>query len=221
MIRYNHFGEGAYSETEERIRGLLEDAGTDLTNVKAGGSPALPYDSPAPSRGSSSKLTREICGGFVRNRGTGGHYIAQEQYYEGSERVVSYDDPGEHQNHFIYLQGPWYSGVESLRHARETEAYEDYIGLKFLATSVNAVIDPQRSQPFDVRVTMDGRALRREEAGPDLEFRDGRSFFTVDEGRMYELVALPEFGDHELRLSSNSDGFGLFAFTFGAYAQGP
>jgi thiol-disulfide isomerase/thioredoxin len=221
VIRYNHFGEGAYRETEERIRGLLEDAGADLTNVTAGGSPALVYGSAAPSRSSSSKLTREIYGGFERNRGTGGNYIAQERYYKGSERVVSYDDPGEHQNHFIYLQGPWYSGIESLRHARATEAYEDYIGLKFFATSVNAVIDTEGSRPFDVRVTMDGRALPPEEAGPDLEFKDGRSFFTVDEGRMYEVVALPEFGDHELRLSSNSDGFGLFAFTFGAYAEGP
>jgi hypothetical protein len=107
----------------------------------------------------------------VRNRRTGGHYIAQEQYYEGSERVVSYDDPGEHQNHFIYLQGPWYSGVESLRHARETEAHEDYIGLKFLATSVNAVIDPQRSQPFDVRVTMDGRPFAAKR--PDRTWSSG------------------------------------------------
>jgi hypothetical protein len=50
---------------------------------------------------------------------------------------------------------------------------------------------------------------------------DGGSIFTVDEGRMNEVVALPEFGGHELRFSSNSDGFGLYAFTFGAYAEGP
>lgn len=38
---------------------------------------------------------------------------------------------------------------------------------------------------------------------------------------MYEVVALPEFGGHELKLSSNSDRFGLFAMAFGAYSQGP
>ena len=52
-------------------------------------------------------------------------------------------------------------------------------------------------------------------------FAEGRSFFRVDEGRMYELVALPEYGSHELRLSSNSDDFSLFAFAFGAYKDGP
>lgn len=38
-------------------------------------------------------------------------------------------------------------------------------------------------------------------------------------GRMYRLVALPEFGEHELKLSSNSDDFALFAFTFGENSQ--
>ncbi len=221
VIRYKHFGEGAYTETEQRIRDLLTVGGADLTSVKAGASPAPSYDPRASSRSSSGGITREIYGGFERNRAPGGKYVAQQEYYNGKERIVVYDDPGKHENHSIYLQGSWFSGIESLRHARTTEAYEDYIALKFFATSVNAVIDPQGIEPFDVQVTMDGRAVRGGEAGADLEIRDGRSFFTVDEGRMYQVVALPEFGGHELRLSSNSDGFGLFAFTFGAYAEGP
>ena len=48
-----------------------------------------------------------------------------------------------------------------------------------------------------------------------------RSYFTVNGGKMYEVVALPEFGEHELKLSSNSDDFALFAFTFGANTQEP
>ena len=75
--------------------------------------------------------------------------------------------------------------------------------------------------PFEVRVTIDGRPLSVQEAGPDVEVADGRSFFRVDEGRMYQVVALAEFGSHELRLSSTSDNFALFAFTFGAYQEGP
>ena len=60
-----------------------------------------------------------------------------------------------------------------------------------------------------------------EEAGADLILEDGRSFFRVDEARLYEVVALPEFGGHELKLSANSPDFAFFAFTFGAYAEGP
>ena len=72
-----------------------------------------------------------------------------------------------------------------------------------------------------MQVTIDGRPLSAEEAGADLVTADGRSFFTVTDGRLYEVVALPEFGIHELNLSSNSTDFSFFAFTFGAYPQGP
>ena len=33
VIRYTHFGEGAYDETEEAIRALLAEAGADLSGI--------------------------------------------------------------------------------------------------------------------------------------------------------------------------------------------
>ena len=35
-----------------------------------------------------------------------------------------------------------------------------------------------------------------------------------------QVVELPAFGGHDLKLSSNSEGFALFAYTFGAYLEG-
>ena len=64
-------------------------------------------------------------------------------------------------------------------------------------------------------------SVKAAEAGPDVIVDDTRSFFLVEESRMYEVIALPEYGEHELKLSSNSDDFGLFAFTFGGNNQGP
>lgn len=69
---------------------------------------------------------------------------------------------------------------------------------------------------FEVQATSNGRPLNHNETGPDLIVADGRSYFTVSGGRMYEVVALPEFREYELKLSLNSDDFALFAFTFGA-----
>ena len=60
-----------------------------------------------------------------------------------------------------------------------TENYEDYIALKFTGTSVNAVIDPEKTASFGVQVTIDGRPLDPSVAGADLATADGRSFFTV------------------------------------------
>ena len=43
----------------------------------------------------------------------------------------------------------------------------------------------------------------------------------VDEPRLYRVVELPSYGGTELQLSSNSDRFSLFTFTFGSYVEGP
>ena len=218
-VRYRHFGEGRYLVTEEWIRDLLEEAGSDLTDVEIGAN-ERPAKHPRPAD-PAAQQTREIYGGYHRNSSSRGRYIAHPEYYDERDRTLSYNDPGDHQNQFMYLQGLWTNGLESLRHARVTENYEDHIALKFAATTVNAVLDPEDADPFDVRVTIDGRPLSTEEAGPDVVVADGHSFFTVNEPRMYEVVALPEYGIHELTLSSNSDDFALFAFTFGSYERGP
>ena len=45
-------------------------------------------------------------------------------------------------------------------------------------------------------------------------------YILVDDWRMYNIVSLPEFEDHILKLSSNSPEFSMFAYTFGAYEVG-
>ena len=220
-IRYRHFGEGKYTETEDWIRDLLEETGADLSDVEVSADDGPARDPRASASDPEERQTREIYAGFQRNISSRGLYVFHDQYYEGPNRTLSYSDPGDHQNQFMYLQGLWTNGLESIRHARETESYEDYIVLKFAATTVNAVIDPEGDSAFDVQVTIDGRPLSPEEAGPDVVVAEGRSFFTVTEPRMYEVVSLPEFAIHELNLSSNSDDFALFAFTFGSYDRGP
>ena len=221
VVRYTHFGEGSYIATEEQIRSLLLEAGADLSAVAVSEDPAPKVDPRAYTQDPQTRITREIYGGYGRNASPQGVYVSHPMYYDGPNRTVFYTDPGVHNNQFIYLQGPWLNGPEQLRHARQTQNYEDYLALKFAATSVNAVIDPEGGEPFEVQVTIDGRPLLLEEGGVDLVVEDGRSFFRVDEARMYEVVALPEFGSHELTLSSNSPDFSFFAFTFGAYEEGP
>ncbi len=221
VVRYTHFGEGAYDETEHWIRDVLGETGVDLSGIEANADPGPSPDPKAFTSNHKERITREIYAGYQRNSSPMGLYISNTEYYKGSERVVTYSDMEPHQNQFMYLQGPWFNGLEELRHARETQNNEDHIALKFFASSVNAVIDSANGDSFQVDVTMDGRALLPEEAGADLILADGRSFLEVDEGRMYMVVELSEFGGHELRLSSNSDKFEFFAFTFGAYPSGP
>ena len=224
-IRYTHLGEGAYEETERKIRELLAETGADLANIPADTAPEPQVDPDALTATPVKGLTRELYAGYDRNlaamsSGNNPPYILHIEYYTYPDSDLMYTDVGERENHYIALQGLWRNEPESLVHGRTTENYEDYIVILFAATSVNAVMEQWIGKPYTVRVLMDGAPLRPEDAGSDVVFDDeGNSYVLVTEPRMYRLVNLDRFGEHELKLSSNSYEFSLFAFTFGAYTR--
>ncbi|MCI0438580.1 MAG: redoxin domain-containing protein [Chloroflexi bacterium] len=228
VVRYTHFGEGAYSETEAMIRSLLEESGADLSAVSAETAPEPEVDSKAQVVDPNFSLTRELYAGYERNyaalvSGAQPPYVLHEEFYGSQDTAIEYSDPGGYRNHFIYLQGLWRNEVENLVHARMTENYDDYVGIRFFANSVNLVMSPgDNGESYDVRLTLNDGPVPPEAAGNDVMYDpQGNSYVTVDEPRMYRLVDLPDFGGHELRLSSNSDAMSLFAFTFGAYRDSP
>jgi thiol-disulfide isomerase/thioredoxin len=224
VVRYTHFGEGGYDETELAIRELLRDAGANLGGIARNDDDGPQVIPAAYAENPEERITRELYGGWERNYTSTGQYIGHAIYYGESGTTQEYTDPGDHFNQFLFLDGVWTSGLESIKHGRATEAYEDYIGLRFFARSANAVIDLEEgAEPFKVKVTIQDeasgveRALMEGEAGVDISFEDGETFLNVDEGRMYFVISLPDFDDRELKFSSNSPDFGLFAMTFGAY----
>jgi thiol-disulfide isomerase/thioredoxin len=226
VVRYTHFGEGGYDETERFIRELLEEGGTSVRDIAPNDDPGPVADPRAYSTNFEDQVTRELYGGWERNAAAEGLYIAHAFYYNGPEQTLLYEDPGDHFNQFLFLEGLWFNGLESVKHARATESYEDYIALRFFARSANAVIDIEDGvEPFKVKVTIEDqetgeeRALLPEEAGEDIVYEDGESFLVVDEGRLYFVVSLPAFDDRELKFRSNSPDFALFAMVFGAYAD--
>ena len=226
-IRYTHFGEGRYDETEQAIRLLLEEADRAVADIADDLNPIRLVAPNAVSSRSPDGLTRELYAGTGRNYGAlrSGRtdpYVLNEEYYIRGNTDTEYTDPGDHLNHHIYLHGLWHNGEESLRHARMTEEFEDYMALRFNAVDVNVVLRTRSETPYTVQIRMDGAPLTGEDAGRDIWFdEEGRSFITVDEPRLYGLVRLGAFESHELTLSSNSDEFEVFAFTFGAYVVHP
>jgi len=214
---YRHFGEGDYRETELAIRDALEAAGSDLSAIEVGGVEEPEIDPDVVG------ITRELYGGYRRNFSNSGIYAGQEEYYRGIDRVADYVDDQPHGHQQWYLQGQWRNEQESIQHARSTEHLEDWLAFRFVARSVNVVMHPGDDEEgaYDVIVEIDGRPLCAEEAGADIRFDEqGRSVIRVDEPRMYAVIELPELGDRELKLRSNSEHFGMFAVTFGAYLEG-
>ena len=226
-IRYSHFGEGKYEETEQAIRLLLESAQRAVDDISDEQDFTRRIDPNARGPRDPNGLTRELYAGTSRNYNAqrsrlADPYVMNEEFYQKALTDIEYTDPGDYQNHHIYLQGLWHNGEESLRHARTTEAFEDYMAIRFNAVDVNVVLRTRSDTPYTVQIEMDGRPLLPEDAGRDIWFDDqGRSFITVNEPRLYSLVLLDKFESHELKMRSNSDEFEVFAFTFGAYVEHP
>ena len=223
-IRYQHFGEGDYLETEHEIRRALLDAGWDVTDIPEGTTAVAPVRDPQ-SRGQ----TRELYGGTRRNYGSV-QYAAQRDYYLEAGTAQHYTDVTgslesrlqARDHHKWYLQGLWRNEEEAIVHARTTENLEDYLAFKFTSRTVNVVLTlPEDGESFNVYIEMDGRWLRPNETGADILFDgDGRSYVRVTRNDLYRLVVLDEWSTHELKLRSNSDQLAIFAFTFGSYLGG-
>ena len=72
-------------------------------------------------------------------------------------------------------------------------------------------------------IKLDGEYLTEENKGSDVDiYAIGESFLNVHQPRMYNIISEPDYSeDNTLTMSSNSDDFSIYSFTFGSYAEGP
>ncbi len=237
---YSHFGEGSYGETEQRIRNALVEAGADLSDDPLNLPEDQARDPAFQSAGNilgRAAVTPELYAGWHRNfltaRAGRPPYVAQQEFFdaildtenrtETTTAIIDVEVPQDIRPHAMYFQGQWSVEPERIKHARATENLEDYLALNYAAKSVNAVLTSDSGEPYRVVITVDGAMLTPENAGADVQWDDdGVSYVLVDEPRMYGLVDNPQYlPESILIMRSDSDDFGLFAFTFGVYAEGP
>jgi thiol-disulfide isomerase/thioredoxin len=195
VVRYTHFGEGKYGETEEKIRELLVEAGADFSQDTA----ALPVDptiDPAYRSNRNAEVTRELYAGYERGRsdvlyGRGG-YVLQRDYYNDIDSVIKLKEPDELEPHAVYFNGDWVVGPESAKHGRMSMDYEDYLSLVYSARSVNAVLTSDSGEPYKVQVTVGGEYLTEDNKGVDVTIGDdGESYLLVKEPRLYNVLENP------------------------------
>ena len=191
QVRYVHFGEGEYEETEAAIRTLLSEAGD-----RSLGAAAQP-------RGRIETV---------------GHRATPETYL-GSARAQSFSPAGPKDGTRTYvaaaagslpqsvfsLGGRWHVDRESARAVRGAT-----ISARVVGKSVYLVLSSQRDRPRHVRVELDGRPIAATDAGDDV--RDG--VVTVRRQQLYNLVKLDALAEHVLTLRFDP-GVSGFAFTFG------
>jgi thiol-disulfide isomerase/thioredoxin len=188
-VRYTHFGEGEYRQTEEAVRSLLAEArGAPLGRL-------VRTRAEVPS---ANLQTPETYLGSARSAG-----VVPSPLRSGSHRYSALR--GTLPLNHLTFGGTWTIGREAA-----TADAGSTLKLKFAARRVFLVLGSAGGAPRRLRVTLDGRSLSRGTAGADA--RDG--VVTVRRQRLYRLVDLPRVERHELELRPQR-GISGYAFTFG------
>jgi thiol-disulfide isomerase/thioredoxin len=185
-LRYVHYGEGAYDETEDVLRELL---GVDPDSPRAD-------DENEPDVPNLGQLTPElyIGGGRGTTASPQGLSDPDGDGVPGGEATFTLPDTLPVDT--FALDGAWSISTESAT-AQEPGAA---IVLHYRGQEVNLVLAAGGSTPTSVTVSVDGGEPRTVEVGePDLVnlLRDGPA------------------GEHTMRIEAGSAGLAAYAFTFG------
>jgi thiol-disulfide isomerase/thioredoxin len=202
-LRYAHFGEGAYHESEEAIRELLREI-----------NPALAFPP------LMEPVRAEDAPGAVCHRPSGELYLGHGRGQIGNDggfkvdSIADYSLPTEFQENHFYAKGRWASTAEYMESAEEGE---HVLVLKYEAAGVHLVMAAPRGGACEVIIRQDGKPLDRARKTPDVRFRkvsgEDESYISVQQARMYQLVNNHDFGSHLLELNC-APGVAVFAFTF-------
>jgi cytochrome c biogenesis protein CcdA/thiol-disulfide isomerase/thioredoxin len=170
-IRYFHFGEGEYENSEKVIRKLLKEAGNKLSGEAA-----------MDTWNGIESETPETYLGYRRAEG----FLSEE--FRENNKIVSYELVQTPENGEWSLDGEWIIRGDFIE-AADTGVLE----LGFNAKNVFLVIEPL-DEGAQVKVELDGR-----QAGDTEDVKAGLVLPT--ESRLYQLAALSEAGEHIIRLT--------------------
>ena len=198
-IRFHHFGEEAYEETERAIQQLLTESGatgvpTDLATVN-------PQGTEVAADWNDLKSGESYVGSQKReNFASPGGAEGKAHTYTVPERLAL--------NHWG-LAGEWTVGSE-IASAQKPKARIVY---RFHARDVNLVMGPGKAGgPVRFRVLVDGHAPEAAH-GTDT---DANGAGTVTEPKLYQLVRQPKpIVDRTFEIEFLDPGVETFCFTFG------
>jgi len=208
-LRFYHFGEGGYGETEAAVQRLLREINPHLELPR----PMKPLRDTDMPGARCYPATPELYLGSARGR------LGNEEGY-AENKVRDYQAPDDRRPDLAYLDGPWYAAKEFVE-ACPLDGRPSRVLVHYNAAEVNLVMSPPGVEPAAgvVHVFQDGRPLSSEDSGEDVERQGGEAVVRVLQPRMYRLVKNREFGSHLLELSTTTAGLDAFAFTFVSCVQ--
>lgn len=194
-IRYYHYGEGSYRETEAILQALIAEINPAIT-LPLPMEPVRDTDRPGAV---CHRVTPELYLGHQRGQFGNPHGVAAGQ-------AADYHDAGVRMEGMVYLDGKWLVGDESA----QALTADSSLAIRYTAKEVNLVMAPSADGPVRVDIALDGG----QHAGHDVVAEDGHRVIVVDRPRMYNLVANDEVTSGGLRLTAAGRGLTAYAFTF-------
>ncbi|MGE8487080.1 MAG: cytochrome c biogenesis protein DipZ [Paraburkholderia nemoris] len=203
QIRYHHFGEGDYAESEKVIQELLTEAGHANASKVAIGIPGTSAQGVQAAADSADMQSPETYIGYERAENFTSPGGAAE------DKVHTYSAPLQPAVNDWGLAGAWNVGAE---HATLAAASGRII-YRFHARDLHLVLGPGKDgKPVRFRVSVDGAAPGAAH-GTDVA-ADGTG--TVTEQRLYQLVRQTgDVADHTFSIEFLDPGVQAYAFTFG------
>ncbi|MFM9484346.1 MULTISPECIES: cytochrome c biogenesis protein DipZ [Pseudomonas] len=199
-IRYHHFGEGAYAESERVIQQLLREAGAakvadGLISAQAEGVQMAPD--------SDAVQSPETYVGYQRAE----HFVSQPALVP--DKVAAYNPPAQLALNDWSLGGQWHVGPERAT----ASAPASRIVYRFHARDLHLVLGPGADgKPVRFKVLIDGKAPG-DDHGMDVA-PDGSG--TVTDQRLYQLVRQSGgVTDRTFSIEFLDPGASAYAFTFG------
>jgi thiol-disulfide isomerase/thioredoxin len=184
-IRYSHFGEGAYDESEKVIQELLEETGVEGASLNINNPQYQVYS-----------RTPETYLGYARID----NFASPEQIVPNA--ASSYTTPTMLPNNNFAFEGNWTVMEEYANPQKGASLY-----LNFEAKEVFLVMRTSGNSS-KVKVYIDDKM---QYFGEDNK----NGIVTVDSDKLYKLINLPSPGMHTLRLEFEDSNAELYAFTFG------
>ncbi len=184
-IRYTHFGEGSYDETEKMIQQLLQESGASDVSSEVNN----------PSYILSSR-TPEIYLGYGRID----HFKSPEKI--ARDKLSTYSKPTTLGNNEMAYEGNWLISNEYANPKKGS-----ILHINFDSREVFLVMRA-KGTASKVRILVDGKM---QDFGDDVVNGE----VTITKDTLYKLVKLPISGKHNLQIIFEDDDTEVYAFTFG------
>ena len=199
-VRYHHFGEGGYDESENWIRTLLEEANHKSPPVSATQIAAIGAEAAADSADVQSPETYV---GYHRAE----NFVSPGGFNQNEPQV--YEAPAGLKLNDWAFSGKW----EDDRQTATSLASSSAIVYRFHARDLHLVLGPSKvGKPIRFRITIDGKAPGTDH-GADI---NAEGYGTVTEDRLYQLVRQHgAIQDRTFRIEFLVPGAQAYSFTFG------